>query len=138
MNNETKKLVGTMFGHIFRLQKAVGVPTFDDATIFGLLNGIEPAIDKVIGDNQYITTDMVDAAARVLQPYFDDDAKLAGLKGFYDIERALQSEGIDRIAAIYIFRYFQASGSYQSVLAKMDTSDSPGECRTFELRSDEF
>lgn len=54
-------------------------------------------------------------------------------KGFYDIERELQEAGVDRAQAIRILTFFQANGQFQELIAKMDTSHSPSECRTFRV-----
>jgi hypothetical protein len=133
MNTETKTLLGKLLGEIFRIQKRTGVPTYSDATVYGLLNGLEPAIDHVIGELDFVSTELVDRAAKILQPIFDDPAMLAAFNGFYDIEQKLQEAGIDRGTAIRIFHYFHGSGMYMEVLAKMDSTGSPTECRTFDI-----
>jgi hypothetical protein len=103
MNTETKTILGKLLGEVFRIQKRTGVPTYSDGTIYGLLNGVEPAIDSVINEISFVSTELVDRAAKVLQPIFDDPAKLAAFNGFYDIEHELQDAGIDRGTAIQIF-----------------------------------
>jgi len=133
MTTETKTMLGKLLGEIFRIQKRTGVQTYSDGTIYGLLNGIEPAIDEVIAEVGFVPAALVDRAAKILQPIFDDPAKLAAFKGFYDIEHDLQDAGIDRGTAIRIFQYFHGSGMYLDVLAKMDSTGSPIECRKFDL-----
>src|SRR5207249_1164205 len=102
-----------------------------DATISGLLRGMESVIDEQLSSMEFILKDLVKKAADILQAYFDDPAK--EFSGYYQIERELEAAGIDRVTAIHIFKYFNADHSFEEVIAKMDTSGSPTECQTFDL-----
>lgn len=137
MDKQTKTVLGRILGEVFRLQKRAAVPTYDEGTIYGLINGIESAIDKVFEESTLVPQSEVDTVAEILQPFFDDPAKLANFKGYYDIEPQLKARGIDRGTAIAILTYFQGRSMYTSVIEKMDSSDSPTECRTFEIRESE-
>lgn len=69
----------------------------------------------------------------ILDPIWSDKSKLDDFGGFYDIERELQLNGVDRPEAYRILKYLKANGQYSTVIDKMDSSGSPVECRTFEL-----
>jgi hypothetical protein len=127
-------LLGKLLGEQYRTQKKLGlnVPA-SRGQIYGLINGFEWAIRQELDGMGDITDAKIQAVADVLDEYFMDDAKLASFKGFYDIEHRLQQMGVDRGDAMQIIRYFNADGKFNRVIAKMDSSDSPSECRTFEL-----
>ena len=68
----------------------------------------------------------------MLDKYWLDPKKLEDFKGFYDIEKELQSVNIDRTKAHFIFTYFRINHQFEELLNKMDSSDSPVELRKFE------
>jgi hypothetical protein len=127
-------MLARVLGEAYRLQLLVKPNScpVSDATIYGLLEGIEPVIDEAF-DTEPITMEHINAVASVLDPIFHDADRLERFRGFYDIERDLELVGIDRSLAIKVLRYFHADGRYKSLIAKMDSTGSPVECRTFEL-----
>lgn len=127
-------LLCRLLGEQYRTQKKLGlsVPA-SKGQIYGLINGFERAIKDELEGLGEITGEQIKAVADILDEYFMDDAKLASFKGFYDIERKLQQRGVDRGQAMQIIKYFHADGKFDRVIKKMDSSDSPSECRTFEL-----
>lgn len=132
-NEPTTILLGKLLAEVYRLQKAAGLDAPDAARIFALRNGFESAIQDELAHIGFISTVQLQHAISVLEPYWKDPAKLASLKGFYDIEQALADGGVDRDHAKQIFQYLQANSQFTDVLAKMDSTDSPLECRTFTL-----
>lgn len=127
-------LLGKILGELYRIQKHNEVPCDpSNATIFGLLNGFEHVIDEELEGIGFVSRDNLVATVKVLSAIDDDPEKLKAFKGFYDIERELQKHGVDRPAAIRILTYLNANRQFQELIAKMDTSGSPSECRTFEL-----
>jgi len=139
MDQELKRAFGFLLGQIYRMQKRIidndtNICPVGDATIYGLLNGIEPVIDENLLTNMEVSEDDITAVADVLQPYFDDPEKLAEFTGYYQIEPKLEQRGISRLKAILILTYFQSDGSYTNVIGKMDSANSPSECRTFPIR----
>ena len=131
MEKETKKILGVVLGELYRIQNKLNIQTVSDATIYGLTRGMESVIDAHLNSFGFVPSDLAKKAAAILQPYFDDPAK--PFEGYYQIERELEEAGIDRGTAHVIFTYFKADGAYEDVIAKMDTSHSPSECRTFNL-----
>ena len=132
--DETKLLLGKLLGEIYRLQNASGVRSgIGEAQIYGLRNGFENCIAHELEMIGFVSEEKLDAVGDVLNGYFDDEKKLEAFKGFYDIEHALQSKGVDRSLAIRILNYYNANHQFTNVIAKMDSSGSPSECRTFEL-----
>ena len=134
MERETKILLGKVLGEIYRIQKRIqSLPCpADDGQVYGLVNGFETAIDHELEVTGFISDEQVNTVADVLDPIFVDPRKLEEFGGFYDIESELKSRGIDRGTAATILTYFNIKGKFTSVIAKMDSSDSPTECRTFE------
>lgn len=127
-------LLGKLLGEIYRLQRKTDTPcSASDATIYGLLNGFEETTQDELERVGVVTKEQVKHAGDVLNAVWDDQEKMANFKGFYDIEHKLAAGGVDRIDAIKIITYFKANNSFQDLIEKMDTSGSPGECRTFEL-----
>lgn len=132
---ETRLLLGKLLGELYRTQKKVPDCrcAADDAHIYGLLNGFEDAVDHELEMLGYVSKAQVTAVMDVLDPYFQDPTKLKTFKGYYDIENELTERGVDRSQAIKILRRLKAQGAYTDVIAKMDSSGSPAECRTFEI-----
>jgi len=137
---EKKQLLafGKILGETYRLQKRVdpNMVQVSDATIYGLLNGFEGVIESELAGEYTISENDISAMADVLDPYFNDPEK--EFNGFYDIEYNLQQRGIDRGKAIDILTYMKANGQYVEVIERMDTSGSPGECRSFNIRQNEI
>ena len=135
MEQDTKLLFGKILGEIYRIQKAtdgIACPA-SPGQVYALLNGFEDAVDQEIEMMGSITKDQVRAVMDVLDPIWMDQEKLANFKGFYDIENELQSRGVDRWDAIGVLTYLKANHQFEEIIAKMDTSGSPSECRRFEL-----
>lgn len=134
MDGDTKKLLGKILGEVFRLQTAARVPcSASERTIYGLLNGFENVTDEVLESIGEVTNEQISAVMDALEPYDQDPAKLAGFRGFYDIENTLKHNGVDRGDAMRILTYLRANHQYTDIIARMDTSGSPAECRTFEV-----
>lgn len=135
MERETKLLFGKILGEIYRIQRAtenISCPA-SNSQVYALLNGFEDAVDEEIERIGYISKDNVKAVMDILEPIWIDKDKLSKFKGFYDIERELQRNGVDRPTAISILKYLKANHQFQEVIDKMDSSDSPSECRRFDL-----
>ncbi len=130
-----KLMFAKLLGEIYRTQKRIdpNLCTARDAEIYGLLNGFEPVIDRQLSEVGWITDDEITAVADVLQPYFDDEEKLNGLKGYYQIEFALRYAGIPREKAIAILTYFKANEQYTDVIKKLNSDASPIECKRFDI-----
>ena len=133
MDQQTRVLLGKVLGEIYRIERRIqSMPCpADDSQVFGLVNGFETAIDQELESIGFISSDQVDAVADVLEPIFLDPEKLKKFKGFYDIESELESGGVDRAMASVILTYFNLKSRFSNVISKMDSSDSPTECRTF-------
>ena len=132
--DETKLLLGKLLGELYRLQNASGVRCgIEEAQIYGLLNGFENCIEQEIEMIGFVSREKLEAVGNILNEYFIDEKKLESFKGFYEIERGLQSNGIDRSDAIRILTYLKANHQFTNVIAKMDSSNSPSECRVFDL-----
>jgi hypothetical protein len=130
----TKVAFGKILGEIYRLQRAQGVSLpVDQGRVYGLLNGIERAIDEELESVGFISNAQVTHAQTVLDVHFYDSAKLDAFEGFYDVEAELEAGGVSRDDAIPILRYFLASRRYVELIEKMDSKNSPIECKNFSL-----
>lgn len=131
---QNRILLGKILGEVYRIQKHGNVPFGpSEANLFGLLNGFEHVIDEELEGIGFVSRDSLMAVINVLSPIDNDPEKLKAFKGFYDIEHELQKHGVDRSTAIRILTYLNANHQFQGLIAKMDTSGSPSECRTFEI-----
>jgi hypothetical protein len=126
-------LLGKLLAETYRIQRKLGIPSVDDAKIYALLNGFESAIDDELQRIGFVSKEQETHVMDVLNPIWEDPDKLASFKGFYDIENELKAGGVDRTTAIAVLKYLNAHGQFTDVIAKMDTSGSPSECRTFNL-----
>lgn len=133
-NRKNRILMAKILGEVYRIQRRGETPcAADEATIFGLLNGFEYVIDTELDGIGFVSKEILSAMIDVLNPIFNNKKNLESFRGFYDIEHELQGRGIDRSMAIRILQYLNANNQFQELIAKMDTSGSPSECRTFEI-----
>jgi len=133
-HDPNKILLGKILAEVYRMQRKANMPcSATDGQIYGLLNGFETAINEQLERIGYVSEAELMHVIDVLTPYWKEPAKLAEFKGFYDIEHELEAGGVDRAKAIPILRYLYANSQFHEVIAKMDSSDSPSECRTFKL-----
>lgn len=130
---EMKQLLARALGEIYRLQQRldISVPV-SDGVVYGLLNGVERAVQEVLNDDPLTKQDS-DAAEQFLQQIYNDEKKLAALQGFYDIERELEAMGIDRGKAIALLTYLHNNNQFGEITEKMNSSHSPIEVKSFEL-----
>jgi hypothetical protein len=133
MDSQTKKMIGLFLGEVYEIKALLKGEPVEKSRLYALKNGFESVINDMIDENWWVSSDDEHKVAKILQPYFEDDSKLAKLKGFYDIEAELEDVGITRLKALAIMKYFYAKRSFITVLDKMDTEYSPVECRKFNL-----
>jgi len=134
MENESKVLLGKILGELYRMQRALEVPcSASESRVYGLLNGFEDDISDELQAIGFVSKAQYEHVADVLEPIWDDPSALEKFEGFYDIESDIKSAGIDRSTARKILKHMQADHSFTSLIDKMDSVRSPGECRTFGL-----
>jgi hypothetical protein len=128
--DEQRRMFSVMMAEIFRIQKELKVPHCpSDATIYGLRNGIQEEFDRLVPQTGVETTTLT-KVSKILGKYVSNPETL---KGFYEIESELSDAGVDRSDSIRIFTYLQARREFVDVLSRLDSQDSPSECRTFDL-----
>ena len=134
MDSYTNRLLGKILGEMFRIQRASDIPcAASDAQVYGLLNGFEDSISEVLEGIGFISSEKVQIVMDILEPIWADSNKLSKFKGFYDIEPDLNNHDVSRIEAIQILKYLKANHQFEEIISKMDTSNSPMECRRFEI-----
>lgn len=129
-------LVGKLLGEIYRIQNRSNgdIPCqAGEGHIYGLLHGFERAIEEELDQIGFISEEKLAIVEEILSEYFYDKEKLEKFKGFYDIENRLKENDIDRGEANRILKYLSADGRFVEVIEKMNSSNSPVECKTFEL-----
>lgn len=139
MDRELTLALGKILGETIRLQKRVDpeMVQISDSIIYGLLNGFESVIEQQLTVNDPVTADDINAMADILNPYHIDREALNSFRGYYDIEGQITERGISRIKAIDILTYFKVNGQFEEVINRMNTSNSPGECRRFNIHENE-
>lgn len=137
MDQDTKIMFGKLLGEIYRTQEIVKVGGSNQSRdqVYGLLSGIESVIDEQLESVGFISSEKMNAVEDVLATIWEDEEKLSKFKGYYDIERDLKRHGVSRGEAIVILKYLKESRRFTDLIDRMDTSHSPAECRTFEIRS---
>ncbi|WPP39873.1 hypothetical protein SK066_14740 [Paenibacillus hunanensis] len=135
MDQDTKLAFGQILGQIYRIQKNISpdICQVNDATIYALLNGVETTIDSQLLEQGFISREKEAHVSNVLAEYHNDSDKLNNLKGYYDIEHDLEAGNINRVEASIIMTMFNERGLFKEVIAKMDSSFSPVECKRFEI-----
>lgn len=103
-NKDNKILLAKILGEIYRLQKhSQNIPCpASDARIYGLLNGFERIVDEEIERIGFVSNKELSTVEKILDEYFINEEKLKQFKGYYDIERELEVNQIDRAKAITI------------------------------------
>ena len=136
MDRNIKKVVGLFFAELYEIKallKKEKLGKKEKGYVFALRNGFENVINDIIDEEWWVSKEDEKIVAEILDRYFLDSEELKKLTGFYDIEPELNSKGIDRMKALTIMQYFNSRGSFSQVLKKMDSTNSPQECRTFEI-----
>lgn len=128
-----KILFGKILGEIYRIQNRNGYCPVSEGRIYGLLNGIEWAIDEEISNISPVSKEDLKQAADILNRYWKDPADLEKVTGYYDLEDDFDAVGLDRGKMIKILTYFNSNRQFTDIIAKFDSSNSPTECRTFYL-----
>jgi hypothetical protein len=132
--DDTKKLMGKILGEIYRIQVNSNIPcSATQQQVYGLLHGFEEAIESELNSIGFVSNKEVDAVAKTIDPIWTNAQRLEAFTGFYNIEPELHSKGVDRPQAMKILRYFHADGGFEEIIKKMDSNESPSECRKFEL-----
>lgn len=134
MEKATKQLLGKILGEIYRLQTNTQIPcAASEGRIYGLLHGVEEAIDSELERVGFIPANKVLAMVEILDAINLDEEKLANFKGYRQIEHLVHSNDISRGEASVILKYFKGEDMFTDIIEKMDTTNSPYELRTFEL-----
>lgn len=135
MHDAHMKMLARILGEIYRIQNATEgmTPSASGARVYGLLNGFEVSIDRELERAEGISNEKLDATMDVLEEIQIDEKKMADFTGFYDIEPTLLARGVNRADAIQIFTYLKANDQFSDLIEKMDSSNSPQECRTFKI-----
>lgn len=134
MDRDIKMMLGKILGELYRVESAIGMDCpATPARVYGLLRGIETAIDEELAEIGDVEAAKIKAVMDVLEPIWMSEEELEKFKGYYDIEPKLEARGVDREDAIKILRYLNANGQFREVIVKMNSQHSPVECKTFEL-----
>ena len=132
-NEQAKKiLMGKILGEIYRLQRRINdMPCKrGDQQIYGLLHGIEEAIEEELNTG-WLSNEKLELVAKALDEFDLDPEKKKAFKGFYDIEYGLKAAGLSRGEIYKAVKYLKAGGQFIDLIDRMDSSGSPSECRTF-------
>ena len=137
-------MYGKLLGEIYRIQRRLDVEfksdkshqlcKADDKTIYGLLEGIEEAINPEI-EGDLVSQKDSQAIVSLFHKHLDN---LDQLKGYYtNFEPELQKQGIGRDTFLRVAYYLRFFEMYNPILDGIDTNDSPGECRKI-TKPDDF
>lgn len=131
MDFHIKQALGVVLGQIYLVKEHLGVTKEPHAALYGLLHGIEPIIDAEFQRNgPLVTEQMVKDVAAVLRAYENNPGR--ELKGYLDLEPGFQALEIDRGTAIRILTTFKVLGMFDETINRLNTDDSPSECRLFD------
>ncbi|OEH53008.1 hypothetical protein AQ616_18385 [Oceanobacillus sp. E9] len=130
---EQKIIFGKLLGEIYRIQNRNGYCPVSEGRIYGLLNGIESAIDKEIESSGFLSNEELGKVAYVLDDYWKDPNKMEEVQGYYNLEDDFERAGLSRGQIIKALTYFKANSQFNDLIEKFDSERSPVECKTFEL-----
>ena len=127
-------LLGKLLAEVYRIQRKLEMPcAAKESTIYALGNGFESIILEHIESIGFVSDTQFTHVLDVLNSIWSDPVKLAAFKGFYDIEEDLKKGGVDRSTAITVLKYLNANGQFHEMIIKMNSLNSPSECKAFEL-----
>lgn len=124
---------GKLIGEVYRIQNRQGYSPVSEGRIYGLLNGIETAIDDEINSLSPISNEELESVMNIFAPYWNDEEKLEEITGYYDLEDQFTAAGLSRGTMIKILTYFKANRQYDAIIDKFNSGNSPTECKTFKL-----
>ena len=134
-----KRMFAKLLGEVYRTQRRIDplMCSTSMGRIYGLLNGIEDAVNDELEGLGFVSAEKMDALIEVIDPIFRDRERLDAFRGYYSIEHHLNNAGIDRATAIRLFTYLKAEDRFVELIEKMDSDHSPIECRRFEVHSED-
>lgn len=135
MDKEQKLIFGKILGEIYKTQQLIKGEEKPDAITYGLLSGLETVIDKELSNLELVTKEEINKVDEILNSYFDDGEKETAFSGYYTIESQLRDANISRSKAIKILKLFLAEDRYTTLIKKMNSNNSPSECKNFELKN---
>jgi hypothetical protein len=139
MDKATKVALAYVLGEVFRIQKRIkdvnghDICNVSNATIYGLLQGVESIIEEVIPTSYAVTKQEFGDACDILDEIWRDPQKVAAFNGYYDILDKFEAKGIDRMKAIHIFSIMRDRDQFIDIINKLDSSGSPNELRRPEI-----
>lgn len=119
MERELKLTLGKLFGEIYRIQKKQEISQKSDAQIFGLLNGIEEAIETELESLNFISSEQVSVVRDALDPYYRQEKSLDDMPSFLNFRMGLERKGVSHSELLDILKYLKASGSYTTEIDKL-------------------
>lgn len=128
MDIELKLALGKILGETYRTQKAQGSTQISDSKIFGLINGIEEAINTELGDLELISNKQLDIVMSYMDKYYNGDEELPN---FTTVRLALEQKGISHGTLIDIFKYLKAGERYTPVIDKLGDYELPNTFSNF-------
>lgn len=107
-----KYFYGKLLGEIYRIQNKLGLQTASEGRIFGLLNGVEEAIDEELNGLQRIEKHKVDTVCDYFDPYYKGEKQLDEMPSLLEFRLELEPHGVNESDLITIFKYLKANDRY--------------------------
>lgn len=107
-----KYFYGKLLGEIYRIQNKLGLQTASEGRIFGLLNGVEEAIDEELNGLQRIEKHKVDTVCDYFDPYYKGEKQLDEMPSLLEFRLELERHGVNESDLITIFKYLKANDRY--------------------------
>lgn len=122
MEHDLKLALGQIKGEIYRLQKAQGISNVSDGHIYGLLNGIEEAIDNELAElevEDLISNHKVEAIRNLLEEFISKDKDVT--EAFANTFRLMAERKYDisQTECTKILKYLRAKGEYEEILSQV-------------------
>lgn len=122
LDKETKTALGKILGNVYLLQKKQDITEQSDSHIFGLLNGIESALDVEFEEMDFISKEEIRVVENALEPYLDDKEEVEIRS--QSLRLGLEHEHeIDQAKFIDICKYLSGRGNFQAVIKQLGITD---------------
>jgi hypothetical protein len=117
--DENKLIFGKILGEIYRLQRKQGICQASEGQIFGLLNGIDEALNTEFENLNLISNSKVSQVCDYLDPYYRGERDLDEIPSFQEMKMDLERIGINHTNLIIILKYLYSNERYTMEIEKL-------------------
>ena len=126
MQKELKQTLAKILGEIYKVQTACNIECDANAAkIYGLVNGIESAIDEEFSFDCWTSNSEMETIMRIFSEIDQSREKSAAFKGYDHISAQVKAAGLHKGTVIMAARYYNLLGMFRPMTDKILYEISP-------------